>query len=66
MKIDKALKIALIKRNLQQKDIADSLIISPAFVSNLANGHSASARMIERIAKALDYKVSEFIALGED
>lgn len=65
MDIGKSIKIALIKRDMQQKDLADALMYKPAHLSNLANGKSTSMTSVRKIAAALDYQVSEFIALGE-
>ena len=65
MDVGKSIKIGLIKRDMQQKDLAEALMYKPAHLSNLANGKSTSMKSVSKIAAALDYTVSEFIALGE-
>ena len=66
MNIPKSIKIALIQCSLEQQELAKIIGVAPQFISGLATGsRNASINMIQKIAKALDYSVSEFIALGE-
>jgi len=63
--IAKSVRKGLIDRGLQQKDLAESLRCTSSHISNITNGKTISLKGLEKIAKALDYKVSDFIALGE-
>ena len=67
MNIGKSIKLALIHTNTEQKELAQIMGVTKQFVSGLSTGsRPASINMIKRLAEALDYKVSEFIALGEE
>jgi DNA-binding Xre family transcriptional regulator len=66
MNIGKSLKIALINRNMKNTTLAEKLGVSDAYVSAIACGtKSVSLTMLKNICDCLDYKTSEFIALGE-
>lgn len=67
MDFGKSLKIALLQRGMKQKDLADQMQVSRPYISAIANNkkHFTKANLIS-IPKHLGYKVSEFIALGED
>lgn len=66
MNIGKSLKVALVKRDMTQTDLAKKMNVHLQWVNKLANSDSASQASIMGLAEALDMKVSEFIALGED
>jgi len=66
MNIPKSLRVALAYRNMSQADLAKSSNISKATISFIATGkRSVTSERLEAICNALDYKASEFIALGE-
>jgi len=51
---------------MSQADLAKSSNISKATISFIATGkRSVTSERLEAICNALDYKASEFIALGE-
>lgn len=66
MNIGKSLRIALLKNDMLQADLAARLGIHQSGISRLANRKSMSTETLERAAIAFGMKVSEFIALGED
>ncbi len=67
MNIKLSLSIALAKRQKTQAWLADELNTSMSYISNVKNGSiSPSIERLQSICKALDMKVSEFVALGED
>lgn len=66
MNVGKSLKIALVKQGISQTDLAKKMGVHIQWVNKLANNESASQATIVGLAEALDMKVSEFIALGED
>ena len=66
MNISKSINIARANAEINQKDLSLIIGVSQQFLSGLSTGRlSASISMIERLAKSMDYSVSEFIALGE-
>ena len=66
MNIGKSLKMALAKRDMNQTQLAAQMKCTRVWVGRLANSQSASGPTIEQLAAALEMKVSEFVALGED
>lgn len=66
MNVGKSLKMALAKRGMNQTQLAKQMNCTRVWVGRLANSQSASGPTIEQLANALDMKVSDFIALGED
>ncbi len=67
MNIPKSLRVALAYRNMSQADLARRSKISRATISFIATGkRSVTSERLETICDALDYKTSEFIALGEE
>ena len=67
MNIAKSIKLALIHTDMEQKELARRMGVTKQFVSGLSTGsRPASINMVKRLAEALEYKVSDFIALGEE
>ena len=67
MDISKAIKLAMVHRDLKGKDLAVALSVSPAYISSLLNHKkNPSIQQMAFIATALDYKLSELIAFGEE
>lgn len=66
MNIPKSIKIALIHANIPQTDLAIVIGVTSQHLSAVATGRkSCSIALLDKLAKGMDYKVSEFIALGE-
>lgn len=66
MNFRKSLKLALAQRDMKQKDLADRVGMRQTSMSQLAAQQSCTGATLQKIADALDMKVSEFVALGED
>jgi len=66
MNISKSLKIALINKNLRQRDLATKMGVSEQLISRWAIVGLISTGNLEKLCQALDLQVSEFFALGED
>jgi len=65
--VAKALRVALAMRNMKRQDLAAKICISVNHMSRLATGSvSLQGELMNKVAAALDMKVSEFVALGED
>lgn len=60
-----AIKIALIKKDMNQTELAQKLSISKNQISIWCNAKTIGSGPLERIAAALDMKPSELMALGE-
>jgi len=65
MDIRKSINVAVAQKGITKTDLADNLGVSRQRVYSLARQKSVRHETIERLATALDMKVSEFIALGE-
>lgn len=66
MNVGKSLKIALIKKGMSQTELAKKMGVHDQWVSKLANSESAAQTTLVGLAEALEMKVSEFVALGEE
>ena len=66
MNVGKSLKIALVKKGMSQTELAKKMGVHDQWVSKLANSESAAQTTLVGLATALDMKVSEFVALGEE
>ena len=66
MNVGKSLKMALAKRDMNQTQLAAKLKCTAVWVNRIANSRSVSMTTVESLCAALDMKVSEFVALGEE
>lgn len=66
MNIGKSIKVALVKKEMSQQDLAEKLKVSKPYVSQLAGKAHAGMGTVVLLADAFDMKVSEFLGLGED
>ena len=66
MNIGKSVNKALAEREMTRKCLSDKSGVSQSYLSQIVGGNfTPKITTIERLAKATDYSVSEFIALGE-
>jgi len=67
MDIGKSLRKAMLVSGIRNKDLAEMLDVHPPYISGiLNNSRGISQATLCNISKILGYRVSEFIALGED
>jgi transcriptional regulator with XRE-family HTH domain len=66
MNIGRSIKIAVAKRGIKQKDLAEQMGVTPSSISQLASQASCTGDTLARLAAAFNMKVSDFIALGEE
>lgn len=66
MNAGKSLKIALAKREMNQKQLAAKMKVSTAYICRLAAKEKIGMGTVTLLSEAFDMKVSEFVALGED
>ena len=62
----KAIRVALAMKEMNQKQLAERLGMYESAMSQLINRPSITTEKLGQIASALDMKVSELVALGED
>ncbi len=67
MNIAKSVRVATAMRGITQKQMAALANINEVNLSKMINGkHGVSSEQLSRMAEAVDMKVSEFVALGEE
>ena len=66
MNVGKSIKHALVKRGINQTQLAAQMKCTQVWINRLANSRSASMATVESLAAAFDMKVSDFLKLGED
>ena len=66
MNLSKAIRVALAMKEMNQKQLAERLGMYESAMSQLINRPSITTEKLTQIADALDMKVSELVALGED
>ncbi len=66
MDIKKSFRIALATKGLSKSDLAKKLGCTGAYITQITNGGSMSVSKLQDICTALEYKVWEFIKLGEE
>tara|TARA_Y100000310_G_C20639472_1_gene793066 strand:+ start:1078 stop:1281 length:204 start_codon:yes stop_codon:yes gene_type:complete len=67
MNLARSLKVALAKRDIKNKDFAVMMDVTPQQISNWVSGqYQMNSSNMVRACDALNMKVSEFVALGEE
>lgn len=66
MNLGVSIKVALAKRGMSHKALADEMGVLQSSLSQLINRGSCPSTTIEKLAAIFGMKVSEFIALGEE
>lgn len=66
MNVGKSIRVALAKKGMSQKQLAEQLGMRQTSLSQLAAQTSCTGATLEKLASAFDMKASEFVALGED
>lgn len=66
MNLGKSLNIALVKKGMKKKELAEKLGVGQPLISTWASKGSMTRANLEKICEVLDMPVSEFVALGEN
>lgn len=66
MDLEKSFAMALASRKMKKKDLAAQLKVTPSYITQVTTNGALSIGKLADLAKALDYKVWEFIKLGEE
>ena len=63
--LKKSLKVTLASKGMKQKDLAELMGCTVAYISNVGSKGDISVSKLQAICDKLEIKASEFIALGE-
>jgi DNA-binding Xre family transcriptional regulator len=66
MNLEKSFRIALATKGMSKKDLAASMKCTGAYITQITKGGSMSVSKLQDVCTVLDYKVWEFIKLGEE
>jgi DNA-binding Xre family transcriptional regulator len=66
MNLEKSLKIALATKGTSKKDLIARMKCTGAYITHITKDGSMSVSKLQDICTALDYKVWEFIKLGDE
>jgi len=66
MNAGKSIKVALAKRSMNQKQLAQKMGVSTAYICRLAAQEHIGMGTVVTLASQFGMKVSDFLALGED
>lgn len=64
--VSRAIRVALAMKGMTQKQLAERLGMYESAMSQLINRASVTTDKLSQVAEALDMKISELVALGED
>jgi transcriptional regulator with XRE-family HTH domain len=65
MDLEKSFRIALATRGMTKQELAKQLNCTGAYITQISKGGTMSVGKLYDVCKALDYKVWEFVKLGE-
>lgn len=66
MDIEKSFRIALATKGINKKELAVKMNCTGAYITQITKGGSMSTGKLQDVCSELNYKVWEFIKLGED
>lgn len=66
MNLEKSFRIALATRGMTKLDLANTMKCTGAYITQITKGGSMSVSKLQDVCNKLDYKVWEFIKLGEE
>ncbi len=66
MNLEKSFNVALAKRDMKKKDLAEQMKVTPSYITQVTKDGRLSVGKLQELAEHLNFKVWEFIKLGED
>ena len=66
MNIGKSVRVAMAKRDIKPKELAEKMGASRQYIGQLMKAEAVGAGTLNKLCEVFDMKTSEFIALGED
>jgi plasmid maintenance system antidote protein VapI len=64
--VGKSIKVAMAMRDMNPAILAERLVVSRQYVSNLIHSKQIGIGTISKLSDVFNMKVSDFLALGED
>ena len=65
MNLEKSFRIALATNGMNKQDLAKEMNCTGAYITQITKGGSMSVSKLQDVCSVLNYKVWEFIKLGE-
>jgi transcriptional regulator with XRE-family HTH domain len=65
MNLEKSFRIALATNGMNKQDLAKDMNCTGAYITQITKGGSMSVSKLQDVCSVLNYKVWEFIKLGE-
>ena len=66
MNIEKSFNIALAMRGINKKQLAEKARMTQPYISQVTRNGSLSVKRLDELANLLDFKLWEFIRLGDE
>ena len=66
MNLQKSFNVALAMRGKKQSDLAKEMKVTNSYINQICNNGSLSIRKLAEISERLEFKLWEFIKLGEE
>ncbi len=66
MNLEKSFNVALATRGMKKKDLAEQMKVTPSYITQVTTNGALSVAKLQELAAELNYKVWEFIKLGEE
>lgn len=66
MNLEKSFNVALAKRDMKKKDLAEQMKVTPSYITQVTKNGALSVAKLQELATALNFKVWEFIKMGEE
>lgn len=66
MNLEKSFSVALAMRGKKQSDLAREMHVTRSYINKVCRNGSLSIRKLAELCEHLDFKVWEFIKLGEE
>ncbi len=66
MNLEKSFNVALAKKDMKKKDLAEQMKVTPSYITQVTKDGRLSVSKLQELSQALGYKVWEFIKLGEE
>lgn len=66
MNVGKSVRVAMAKRDIKPKELAERMSASRQYISQLMKADAVGTGTLNRLCEVFGMKASEFLALGED
>lgn len=66
MNLEKSFNVALAKRDMKKKDLAEQMKVTPSYITQVTKDGRLSVAKLQELSESLGFKVWEFIKLGEE